>query len=577
VSNRLLVETGFAIYSTGIKTMPPKDPTILPEVGGGYKTVAALEQNTNICFRASACVGGYNRPQNVSYSTRSSASYVTGSHNFKFGLQTLYGYSAASTKDYDYSVRLRNAIPNQITQRIVPDDRRSDALEVGLFVQDQWTVKRVTLNYGLRFDHQTGWVPEQELGGGAYVGPRSFPRIDNLPNYKDLSPRFGVAYDVFGTGKTAIKGTFNRYVDLGGNGVSSANNPVSLSVLSATRTWTDQNGNYVPDCDLRNPLAQDNRASGGDLCQQLSDLNFGNLNPRNLGYHPDILTGWGVRQYNWETSLQFEHEVFPGVSAEVGYFRRWYGNLITSDNLLVGPSDYGTYCVTAPLDSRLPGGGGYQVCDLTDVNPNKFGQVQTQTLKSADNGDRTDNWRGVDATINMRLPGGATVNGGLSTGRFHRVDCAIVDAPVRQYCDTLQPWQHQLKFLGRWPTPWYGIELSGVYQNLPGQAIRASVVYTSAQILPSLGRNLSAGAAGNVTIDLIQPDTQYFQRATQVDLRVAKSFRLNKYRITTGMDLNNLLNGHELQKYPTVLTADWPRPTEIQPARYVGFNATVTF
>ena len=565
VSTRLLLEGGMAVYRTGIKTMPPKDPTLIDP----YNTASALEQSTNICFRASACINGWNRPANVSYNTRATASYVTGSHSFKFGVQSLSGWSSAATKDFQYSVRLRNAIPNQLTQRATPDERRADAREVGIFAQDQWVVGRASINYGLRFDYQHGWVPEQDLGPGPYVDARHYDRVDNLPNYKDLSPRLGVAYDLFGNGKTALKGTINRYVDLGGNGIATVNNPITLAVLNVTRNWADANRDYKPDCDLRNPLAN------GE-CGQVSDLNFGKANPRSLGYAPDILTGFGKRQFNWETSVQVEQELRPGVSVEVGYFRRAYGNLLTPDNLDVVPGDYSSYCVTAPLDSRLPGGGGNKICGLTDVSPAKFGQVRTQTNQSKDYGERIDNWRGVDATINLRL-GEASLSGGLSTGRYHRINCDSPDLPVVIYCDTLQPFQTQIKFLGRYPLPWYGLELSGVFQNLPGQAMQATAVYTNAQIAPVLGRNLAAGTGATVTVDLIQPDTQYFSRANQIDLRVAKSFRIDKYRLTAGVDLTNLLNGSQLQKYPAQLTPEWPRPTEIQPARYIGLNGTIAF
>ena len=566
VSTRVLLEAGGAMYTTGIKTMPPHDPELIDP----YHTASALEQSTNICFRASACVNGWNRPKNVSWNSRATASYVTGSHSYKLGMQSLYGWTSAATKDFEYSVRLRNGIPNQLTQRATPDERRADALEVGVFLQDQWVKGRASINYGLRFDYQRGWVPEQDLGPGPYVDARHYPRIDNLPNYKDLSPRLGVAYDLFGDGKTALKATMNRYVDLGGNGVATANNPVELSVRSATRNWTDSNGDFVPDCDLRNVLAN------GE-CGQMSDLNFGKANPRNLGYAPEILTGWGKRQYNWEQSLQIEQELVSGVSVEVGYFRRAYGNLLTTDNLLVTAADVTGYCVTAPKDDRIPGGGGNRICDLYDINPNKFGQVQNQTFQTEKFGKRIDDWRGVDATLNLRMPNGATLSGGMSTGRYHKVNCANPDQPTVLYCDTLQPFQTQIKFLGRYPLPWYGIELSGVFQNLPGQAIQAQQVFTNAEIAPSLGRNLSAGTGATVTVDLIQPDTEYFSRANQIDLRLAKHFQFGKYRVTGGLDLNNLLNGSQLQKYPAQLTANWPRPTEIQPARYIGVNATFSY
>ena len=77
-----------------------------------------------------------------------------------------------------------------------------------------------------------------------------------MPNWNDLSPRLGVAYDLFGDGKTAIKWSIGKYVIGYGNRIALANNPVTTSVLQVTRTWTDSNSNFVPDCDLTNPQQQ---------------------------------------------------------------------------------------------------------------------------------------------------------------------------------------------------------------------------------------------------------------------------------------------------------------------------------
>jgi len=41
-----------------------------------------------------------------------------------------------------------------------------------------------------------------------------------------------------------------------------------------------------------------------------------------------------------------------GVSMSGGYYRNWFGSFLVTDNTLLTPSDFNTYCVTAPLDSR---------------------------------------------------------------------------------------------------------------------------------------------------------------------------------------------------------------------------------
>ena len=78
-----------------------------------------------------------------------------------------------------------------------------------------------------------------------------------MTGYKDISPRGGVAYDVFGNGKTALKVNFGKYLEpTSNNNNYILSNPITRIATTTTRTWTDTNGNFVPDCDLRSPLAQ---------------------------------------------------------------------------------------------------------------------------------------------------------------------------------------------------------------------------------------------------------------------------------------------------------------------------------
>src|SRR5262245_40535638 len=119
----------------------------------------------------------------------------------------------------------------------------------GIFVQDQWTVKRLALNAGLRFDYYDAAVPEQHVGAGPFVGARDFAPVSDVPNWQDLNPRLGASWDLFGDGRTALKVSLGRYSGPQALELAAANNPVISSVYKATRTWSDSNGNYVPDCD----------------------------------------------------------------------------------------------------------------------------------------------------------------------------------------------------------------------------------------------------------------------------------------------------------------------------------------
>jgi len=157
------------------------------------------------------------------------------------------------------------------------------------------------LNYGLRFDYFNGSVPAQDegallaeygLSAPTFVPVVTYPAVDNVPNWKDLNPRFGAVYDVRGDGKTALKISVGRYVASQTVGIATGNNPITRSVTSATRTWNDsffgpgdpRSGNYAVDCDFNNP-AQNQE------CGPLGNLNFGTANPLATTYADDVTRG----------------------------------------------------------------------------------------------------------------------------------------------------------------------------------------------------------------------------------------------------------------------------------------------
>src|SRR5256885_4653505 len=208
-----------------------------------------------------------------------------------------------------------------------------------------------------RSDYLNNKVAAQDAPGGTWIGPRHFDEVTNIPNYKDLSPRLGLSYDLFGTGKTALKATFSRYVQTSTVGTARTLNPLNTSVNTATRGWQDLNSDGIPQVSELGPL---------------SNTSFGQVNIATRN-DPETITGFDHRRNNWEVSATVSHELLPRVSTEISYYRRAQGHFTTTDNLDVGPTDFTPYCVTAPKDTRLPDGGGNQICGLYDSSPPKFG------------------------------------------------------------------------------------------------------------------------------------------------------------------------------------------------------------
>jgi hypothetical protein len=576
ITNRLLVDGAVrhSVERATRKPVPDLNPQMIP----------VLEQTTGREYRARSFY--VDRPSYV-YFYRASVSYITGAHAFKVGVQDVTG----RTHQRDWSVspvsyRFNNGVPNQITMRAHPVDFYIDVNhQFGAYVQDRWTIDRLTVNAGLRWDWFKNEFPAQTIGPGPLAPSRNFTFQDTEGlSLHDLNPKLGAAYDLRGDGKTALKTSLNRYVEpytIGG--VAGARNPINRLANTTTRSWADTNRNYVPDCTLL-----DLDANGE--CGPVANRNFGSVVPE-ASFDPEILEGWGKRIYNWELTAGVQREIVPGLSADVTYFRRWYGNLHVVDNQAVSASDFTQFSITAPSDPRLPKGGGYTISGLYDVNPARFGQTDNITTFSHNFGDEVRMWNGVAATISARLPNGVTLQGGLDAGTLTLDNCDIrakvpeyvgptaADLtnpnPVNPYCHT-EERQTQFKMLGTYLVPKIDVQVSGTLQSLPGPVIGANFTATNAVIAPSLGRNLAAGSNANVSINLVEPGTMRGERLNQLDLRVGKILRLGRVRTTVNLDIYNALN------VDTVLTlnnafATWQRPTSVLLARFAKIGMQVDF
>lgn len=554
------------------------------------------EQTTGVRFRA------YDLPfsQNITSlrSYRSSVSYVTGSHAFKTGMTLAEGPATTiNTSSYDTALIVRNGAPFQVTVRTTPYTARERLVaDLGLYAQDTWTIKRLTVNAGIRFDYLNNKVEAQDAPGGTWIGPRSFPELNNVPNWKDIGPRLGFAYDLFGDGKTAVKASISRYVATSTVGTARQLNPLLTSVNAATRPWTDSNGDSIPQVAELGPL---------------SNTSFGQANIATT-YDPDTLNGWFKRRNNWEVSTSITQQVLDRISVDVAYYRRAQGNFTTTDNQDITPGDFSPYCVTAPVDARLPNGGGNQICGLYDISAAKFGLSRNNLVTYVSNfgGTQTEVFNGVDVSANARLGRGLMMSGGFATGntRFNNCD-AFVDNPTTEfgiattaaypgtpgtstnfsYCDYDTSWLTQAKATGSYTMPWQDIQIGGVLQNLPGQQVLATWNIVQADATPSLGRPLSGGANTSRTVPLIKPGTMYTPRRTQVDLRVSKSFNLGGARRLQAMaDIFNAFNSNAIvgatsnageppAAINTTYGSNWLRPLNILQARYVKFGVQLTF
>jgi hypothetical protein len=586
LTSRLLLEA-----HGGLRREAFYQPQRPPEGDPFLQMIDVTEQGGIIPGLQYRSQGVYRRNQGYNLSTSVALSYITGKHSFKVGFSEIYLDKTETFTDNDYAVSYRflNGAPNLITERATPYAYHvRQPADLGIFAQDRWRVGRLTANYGVRFQYYNSDFPAQSLNPGVLVPTRSIAFPDTpLSDFKDIVPRGGIAYDLFGNGKTAVKVGLNKYVKAQGiqNNYTSVIDPVNGSALTVTRSWHPSvpptNPNYyVPQCNLVNDFAN------GD-CGTVSDTHFGGPTISTVSA-PDVKEGWGTRPYQWEFSAGVQQQVAPRVSLEVSYFRRIYGNLTVTDNMAVAPSDYSPFYVTAPVDPRLPGGGGYTVGPLYDLNPTKVGVPLQNVLEpTANYGGQIMHWNGGDATVNARIRGGLVFQGGVSTGRTYTNLCSVLAQVLESgpltvpYCSQTTNFLTQVKVLGTYTVPKVDLQFSSVFQSFPGPAISANLVVPDAVAKQSLGRDLSAGAA-NVTVNLVAPGRLYGDRVNLLDLRFAKTFTTGyRTRTTVNFDVYNSLNSSavvsENATYVNSTTTGWRIPTAIAPPRLFKFSVQFNF
>ena len=608
IADQLLLEAGYGGIYFGVGNFE-REPNPTRDL------VRVVEQCASGCAANGNIPGLVYRSQDFSdahsgsYLWKTSFSYVTGTHTMKVGYQhaLMTDERTWMTNTQALTYRVSNGVPNQLTQSISPWVNDARAGWDAVYLQDQWTVRRLTLQGAVRFDRAGSWFPEQREGPSRFLPvPIIVPATRGVDSYTDITPRFGIAYDVTGGGTTAIKMSLGRYLEgVGASGIYGNTNPTlrmpqttpTFGPAGVTRAWTDANGNFTPDCDLLNPNAQDLRAGGGDLCGVLSNVSFGRHVLTNA-FDASILSGWGVRPSDWNLAVSIQQQLGRRSSVDVTYTRRSFHGFTVADNLSWQPSDLTPFSIVAPMDSRLPQGGGYVVPGLYDVIPAKAGQVDNLVTDSAEYGHWQQTFNGLDVTVEARVGNRWTLIGGTSTGQTVADNCEVRArlpelatttigttpfgaglmsssvSPVSPYCYTAFGVLTQARGLSSYVIPALEVEVAATIQSKPGALLAANYAVPNSVVAPSLGRNLS-GNADTVTVNLIRPGSLYGDRINQLDVRLAKVFTSGRYRIVAGADIYNMLNSNAVLTYNNTFVPDgpWLQPLSVLTPRLLKLTA----
>lgn len=503
-----------------------------------------------------------------------SLSYVTGSHTVKTGFQWSWGQDrndALSHGDLT-ELRFRLGVPEQAVVNINPwGSQEHVKADIGVYAQDSWRFKRLTVNGGVRYEYFNSEIKTQWRSAGRFVEGQIFPAIKGLPIWHDVSPRLGVVYDLFGDGRTALKFGANKYMRPMAGSFAKRYNPLRGDDTDV-RDWFDVD--LTPGTSTRSGIS---RPTDGDGIAQ--DNEIGPPNNKNFGKAPPRRPIDGIeREYNVEYTASIQRELLPRLSVTAAWYRRRYNRLIGQDNLLLDPQrDYIPFQVANPL-------GNGEVITVFNLNPAKRGQLDILDFNSTTNTHISND---IEVSFNSRLPNGSTLFGGWSAARNEAVTCDQDDPNGSasndlfsdisfqrggRFCDERRldiPFRHDFKLAGTLPLP-YDFEFSGTIVSFAGNESQ-TVWDVPISVFPNRQRTQP------VTIRLTPPGTKYLDRWNQVDVAFKRNFRVRRYAFTAQADVYNALNASPVTTLTQQFGARLDFPNTILQGRLLRLVAQVKF
>jgi hypothetical protein len=589
ITPRLLLEGGVSFNRERYDNLYQEGILAERNTPAWYKNVRKSDNSLGYLWNAaSQQLGNYPDRYNVA----ASMSYVTGSHNIKVGFLDSFGpYRRYNNANADLYQVYNNLAPLQVTVLNTPLEVEEylDA-NMGFFGQDSWRLNKLTLNFGVRYDHVKQHVVGQKAQVGRFAASPAYGDID-LPVWNSVSPRTSAVYDIFGNGKTAVRAGFNKFMTAATTGFAQLYNPTAS--ITQTLPWTDVNGDDI--------------AQGERGCVYLTagcEINFATL-PANFGvrslarFDPDL-----KRPYQLAFNVGISHEVLPGIALTAEWFRSTFKDMIARNNVALSASDY---------------------TPVTIYNPVTGGTVTAYNLAAAkgslvDNVDSNDpnlsrKYDGIEINFNAKLPKGARLFGGTSTERTVSNSCsAAANNPnLLAFCDQSQysvPFQTSFKLAGTYPLPFYGVTFSGSLQALAGNLLGNDAlpygVFTAGTgfdipngrstyllVTPStnwtaatcpdpskctIGQRIITGLTqASLNVPLTPAQTEYAPRLLQVDFSLAKNFTVGTVRINPKLDLFNAFNSDDYTGVSSMQygAATYKRPSTILQGRIIRIGADI--
>jgi hypothetical protein len=566
VSEKLLVEGGFGASVNDISMI--YQPGIAKVRGTPEWYATASRQDITLSTRTTA-----GSPENFTYPPvyqwAGSATYVTGSNTLRGGAQWRYGpYRVNTNVNADLVQRYRNGVPDSVIVYNTPQRSREQLnADLGMFAQDSWTLKRLTLNPGVRLEYFNVSINAMAVEGGRFVGFRSYPAQNDTPSWFNIAPRFGAVYDLNGNAKTAIRFGFNKYDTTYALNATAPYDPMALR--SDTRNWSDCA--FLPGTSTCDPALigaggyHDNIAQDNEIGPVVTPFGNNRLADPNK-----------KRDYNLQYNLGVDHQFARGVAVGLAWFRRSWYNLPISINQLVGINDYTAFETTNPLTSKT--------MTLYNLNPAKAGQSLILDTTSTDHAKTRRDYSGIELNATVRLPRGGTLIGGWAADRTINVTCEVPDPNQLYNCDQSQfdiPLRSDFKFIGTYPIAW-GVQLGAVLQSYAGAAVPVSwsvpaTVFPGGRRTQAVTLSTTVVGTGYTGSSLSDPGSTYLPRWNQLDLSFRRVFVVRKVHIDGSLDMFNATNSSVVLSQNQAFGTSLGAPQSILQPRLLRISSTLRF